>query len=336
MEDLLEGNEVQDPKEVSLERRDPREEYGTLTCSQSYNELSVECRWLEHVPLDKLQHYVLTLENYRPWKTLSRFKAEGNVVKFYYHPDKGYTLTNWHILFLYKVMLKDGAEFEQHISSRWLAMRVNYHSQDIIERLADGIAKNLNSSTWDTVDLKQELAEISKPYSYPVQNLTLIISNDNQVFAGHEGRKVIDGKTRFRDACSYKSTSLTNCWELALKEGAKNRFTFAWPDKDETAKNLSVQLRFYYEGYENDWWASSVYPIVDFSDRPRKRKSKLDLKLNYCSLCAGLWLWLLLLIIPVLLVIGLIVFCLARKRIDRRRSSVASTRSSASSAESIN
>ncbi|KAL3307568.1 hypothetical protein Ciccas_013915, partial [Cichlidogyrus casuarinus] len=141
--------------------------------------------------------------------------------------------------------------------------KTNVYHQYVMDQLAESIARNLNRSTDKSIDVSQELAKLSLPWSNLVQKVTLIMSNDENVFAGNEGKKKANEKSRHREACKGAQNSNASCWEWTLKEGLEDYYTFNRPDEGNNATGLKVQLRFYYELYKHGWYASMVYPISD-------------------------------------------------------------------------
>ncbi|KAL3307106.1 hypothetical protein Ciccas_014388 [Cichlidogyrus casuarinus] len=230
-------------------------------------------------------HYELRLFTYgQPVIVVNTTQVKGNVAVLSFTHGGGISLSKNYRLTVYAITETNEIKDQQLIGNHKINFVAKVHYQDVMDRLAESIAKNLNSSTGKQKDLSQELAELSLPCSHLLQKLTLIISNDESVFAGHEGRKQFDKKYRLRDACKASGVSISKCWELTLKEYSEDRYTFNRPDKGEYVAGLSVQLRFYYDHYKDGWYASKVYPIAKCSDdetgTPKSMSSEMTQKVS--------------------------------------------------------
>ncbi|KAL3309432.1 hypothetical protein Ciccas_012022 [Cichlidogyrus casuarinus] len=140
--------------------------------------------------------------------------------------------------------------------------------QDVMDKLAEAIARKLIGSQEAERDLSEELAQFIWPWSKYVDTVNLVISDDDNVFAGKQGRKKIS-ESRPRNACEAKKISTAVCQEITLlKSGGKN-FIFNWPKPDEYAPNMRVQVRFFYDADMADrrstlkdyYFSSRIYTI---------------------------------------------------------------------------
>ncbi|KAL3310955.1 hypothetical protein Ciccas_010470 [Cichlidogyrus casuarinus] len=150
----------------------------------------------------------------------------------------------------------------KELGSSTFTFNESVYSQEIMDNMAQDIANKLNASMeTNQRNLSRELSEISQPWSYTVDTLILIISNDANAFAGKEGLK----ESNFFPEKPCNST--TKCRSVILKEGMKKNYVFTWPDENEQVRCMSAQLRFYYGKETHSWYATKVYPIGSSSHR---------------------------------------------------------------------
>ncbi|KAL3308975.1 hypothetical protein Ciccas_012486, partial [Cichlidogyrus casuarinus] len=291
-----------------------------LLCYRDNRELKSICTWDEISERPgTLKYYVLKV--FKDDKMINETQVEGNVAVLHYISKKGYKLGEDFPIKLYSVTQDNRTERVKLIGDYFVIFTNNVYYQDVMDKLAETIARNLKNSTGQDKDLRQEVAQLSLPWSNHVQKLTLILSNDLDVFAGKGGKK---------KACKAAHISTSRCWEFNLKVAYQDYYTFTWPENEKNAQDLSVQLRFYYEDYPDGWYASNVYPLINNETAyTESGTSELQDFEMYFVCFPGLWL--LVLIVPVLLGIGFIVLFLRKKRIGRRRSSAKSSISSVGS-----
>ncbi|KAL3310012.1 hypothetical protein Ciccas_011429 [Cichlidogyrus casuarinus] len=150
---------------------------------------------------------------------------------------------------------------QERIGTTSIEVKAYVYYQDVMDNLAEAIAKYLHSSTDDRKDLSHILEKLSLPWSKVVQKLALILSDDMNVFAGREGRKIANELSRPRDACKGKQVPTAKCQEVTLKNGSQDGYIFTWPGGVEQNPGVNVQLRFYYETFKGGWYASKVYSV---------------------------------------------------------------------------
>ncbi|KAL3309460.1 hypothetical protein Ciccas_011994 [Cichlidogyrus casuarinus] len=253
-------------------------------------------------PVRSEDQFKVSLENTA--KLINTSQVEGNAFAFYFTPgmklDIAYRIT------VYSVTNMNGVKQELLIGHKLYSFKTHIYYQDAIDRLARSVAENLGNST-------QVLAELSLPWSNPMQKLTVVISNDADMFRGGAGRKYADYYGRSRESCKEITMSTAKCWQFTLKQGPEDHYTFHWPH--ENVAGLNVQLRFYLQQYSHGWYASELYPLDTGTQNSR----------------SSLWWLFILLIIPIALGMGFFI----RKIVNARRfSNDSSTASSLSSAGS--
>ncbi|KAL3307096.1 hypothetical protein Ciccas_014399, partial [Cichlidogyrus casuarinus] len=251
-----------------------------LKCESHGRAIKLTCRWTEFKSCtENLKHYEVKLFDNNI--ALNTTKVKGNVVVLYYQFRKGFQLMKPYTIKVYSVRHIKGIDRQDQIGHLINSQfKTNVYHQYDMDQLAESIAKSLNHSTDKSIDVSQELAKLSLPWSNLVQKVTLIMSNDVNVFAGNEGKKKANEISRYRDACKATHISTSKCWELTLKEGLDDHYTFSRPDEANSATGLRVQLRFYYELYKHGWYASMVYPI---SDVETTTSSSGELKIRFHS-----------------------------------------------------
>ncbi|KAL3309472.1 hypothetical protein Ciccas_011982 [Cichlidogyrus casuarinus] len=131
------------------------------------------------------------------------------------------------------------------------------YSQEFMDNMAQTIAKKLDAS----MEIRQrnfseELAEISKPWSYNVEKLVLVISNDVRAFDGKEGLK--DSSFQSEEPCEFIHDSEIKCRSVILKKGTEKNDLYTWPEDDASDRGMSAQLRFYYGEETDHWYATKI------------------------------------------------------------------------------
>ncbi|KAL3311773.1 hypothetical protein Ciccas_009642 [Cichlidogyrus casuarinus] len=238
----------------------------TEHCYLLYGGNIVQCDWDEPEKLEGIIKHYEVMVNKGEYNAI----LEGNTMLLKNMDGKGFQLRNSYNITISVVTASNGIENIKKLFTEECYMPPVVYHQEFMDDLAHAIARKLGSSDYEQErDLREIMAEVSQPWSYYVETIVLIISNDVGAFAGKFGRKEINQVKRPWKVCDSLSGSTTKCQQVILKNEKNLNYVFTWPTDTESTEGTSVQLRFFYGDINLDakhFYASRIYSISESSD----------------------------------------------------------------------